>query len=190
MLKIAHRINTVEALESTDKSYGVEVDLRHQGERIILQHEPFVDGEDFAEWLKRYRHAFLVLNIKSEGIEDKVRGMLLARGIKDYFFLDVSFPAMVKLMDRGEKKIAVRFSEFEGLDTVINLSNKVDWVWVDCFKEMPLTRSVYDSLKKHFKICMVSPELQGQGPGKIALFKEQLRGISLSAVCTKAPELW
>ena len=41
---------------------------------------------------------------------------------------------MIRLLsDKGEKNIALRYSEYEGLDTVEKMQGKGDWVWVDCF---------------------------------------------------------
>ena len=36
--------------------------------------------------------------------------------VGDYFFLDCANPTLVKLVRRGERKVAVRFSEFEALE--------------------------------------------------------------------------
>ena len=49
MIYVSHRINTVEALMENPVEYGVELDLRDRGDRLILQHDPFSDGEDFGE---------------------------------------------------------------------------------------------------------------------------------------------
>jgi hypothetical protein len=68
-----------------------------------------------------------------------------------------------KLSNEGIRNIAIRFSEFEGLDTVLNMKGKIDWIWVDCFTKNPLTREIYQILKNAgFKLCFVSPELQNQ----------------------------
>ena len=74
--------------------------------------------------------------------------MLLKKyNIKNYFFLDSSFPMINLLSSSGEKKIALRFSEYEGVDTIVNMKNKVNWVWVDCFTEFPLNDKIYQILK-------------------------------------------
>jgi hypothetical protein len=72
MLYIQHRVNAIEQLRVTPTEYGVELDLRDRGDRLILQHDPFKDGEDFAEYLQHYRHSLMILNIKSERIEHRV----------------------------------------------------------------------------------------------------------------------
>jgi len=63
-------------------------------------------------------------------------------------------------------------------------------VWVDCFTKNILTSEAYQYLKTYFKICIVSPELQGHPKEWIADFKQAFDGFEIDAVCTKFPELW
>lgn len=190
MLKIAHRINTIEQLKNTPIEYGVELDLRPDGDRILIHHDPFSGGEDFEEWLKHYRHSFIILNTKAEGMEQRLIDLMDNHKIGDYFFLDLSLPFMIKYIRKGVSKMAVRFSEYEPLDFVMKFAGKVEWVWVDCFNDLPLNSENYEVLKKHFKFCIVSPELQGYDVSRIAEFKTLLSNMEIDAVCTKKPELW
>jgi hypothetical protein len=112
---IAHRVNTIKDLKKIPFEYGVEVDLRDFGQKLILHHDPFKDGEDFEKYLKYYNHGSLILNIKSEGIEFKALEILKKNNVKKYFFLDSSFPMINQLSLKGEKNIALRFSEYEGI---------------------------------------------------------------------------
>lgn len=169
---------------------GIELDLRSEGNKIILQHDPFKSGESFESLLRKYHHALIILNVKIEGLEEAVIKLLKKYRVKRYFFLDLSFPAMMRLVRQGERNIAVRFSEFEPLEQCLALKEKVRWVWVDCFTKMPLTIKSYTALKKHFKLCLVSPELQHDPKEKIAGFKKQIAKFKIDAVCTKYPELW
>lgn len=184
-----HRINTIKELQQIPEKYGVEIDLRDNQEssNIHLCHDPFELGEDFEEFLMNYNHSFIILNIKSERIEWKIIDLLKKYNIENYFFLDSSFPMIYQLANKGERNIALRFSEFEGLDTIINMKNKVSWVWVDCFTKNPLTLEIYKILKEmNMKLCFVSPELQQQ-PEKIeeykVFFKEN--NIVFDMICTK-----
>ncbi|HMV78853.1 MAG TPA: hypothetical protein PL048_13735 [Leptospiraceae bacterium] len=185
---IAHRINTVEELKDLPPGVGVELDLRDRGERLVLQHDPFSDGENFEDFLAEYKdRGTLILNIKSERIELKVSELLVKYNVKKYFYLDSSFPMINLLSGKGEKNIAVRFSEYEGLGTVLNMQGKIDWVWVDCFSRLPIDKMIYQKLKDAgFKLCLVSPELQGR-PDDILIYKNQLHkeGILFDAICTK-----
>lgn len=190
MLKIAHRINTIAQLAKVPREYGIELDLRYEGTDIILHHDPFVTGERFDDFLTHYDHALIILNVKTEGIEAEVLRLLAKHGVTNYFFLDLSLPYLIKYMRMGERNIAIRFSEYEPIAFCMAFAGKIDWVWVDCFHEMPLTTETYQTLKQHFKLCLVSPELQGYSTDRIAEFRDKLVGMEIDAVCTKRPDLW
>lgn len=185
---IAHRINTVAALESLPKEYGVEIDLRDALDgTVYIAHDPFIPGEDFETYLKQYQHGTMILNIKSERIEFKLLELIKKYGIKNYFFLDSSFPMIHTLAKSGERKVALRYSEFEGLDTLKIMQGLVEWVWVDCFTKLPIDRELFLQLKKmDYKLCLVSPELQGRDED-IENYKTYLASqeIVFDAICTK-----
>jgi hypothetical protein len=188
---IRHRINTRADLATVDPAHGVELDLRDRGERLIMVHDPFQDGEDFAPYLQDYRHGPMILNVKSERIEERVLEELEAAGtVREYFFLDCSFPMIRTLVKRGERNIAVRFSEYEPIEQALSLAGEVTWVWVDCFTKNPLTEESYGRLKEHFKLCAVSPELQGRGVESIADYAQGMAPFPMDAICSKRPDLW
>lgn len=191
---IAHRINTIEELVKIPFEYGVELDLRDYGNEIIISHDPFVCGERFEDYLKNYHHGTMILNVKSERIEHEVLKLIKKYNIKNYLFLDSSFPMIYLLSSQGEDNIAIRLSEYEGMDTLIKMQGKVKWVWVDCFSKLPITHEDYVKLKEMgYKLCLVSPELQNQRE-KIVDYKEYLEveGIHFDAICTKINniDLW
>jgi len=191
---ISHRRNTVSELLATDSKYGIEVDIRSEGDRLIIHHDPCVAGESFDEWINAYRHGTLILNVKEEGLESRLITLMKSKGITDYFFLDQSFPFLVKWSNAGEHRCAVRVSEFESIETALTLAGKVDWVWVDCFTHFSLSEQDARKLKDAgFKLCLVSPELQGRDAkveiSQLALLLKE-RKIVADAVCTKRPDLW
>lgn len=194
MILVRHRRNTAEDLRATPVEYGIELDLRSHGDRLIVHHDAFVDGEDFERWLDAYRHRLLILNVKEEGLEQRLIALMRERGIEDWFFLDQSFPFLIRTARMGESRCAVRVSEFESIDTALTLAGQVDWVWVDCFTRFPLDRAQAERLRgAGFKLCLVSPELQGREaateiPALRALLARE--GIVADAVCTKEPALW
>lgn len=191
---IRHRRNTSLELAETPHQYGVEFDLRSKGSRLILHHDPFVDGEEFGAWLERYRHGTLIVNVKEEGLEQAALDILRAQNVERFFFLDQSFPFLIKTARAGERRCAVRVSEYESIETALALSGRVDWIWVDCFTRFPLSKSDADLLHDAgFKLCLVSPELQGRSAEQaIPEMKSLLTSldIAIEAVCTKAPDLW
>lgn len=194
MKLISHRRNTIQDLNATPKKYGIEVDIRSRGEQLIIHHEPFVAGESFEDWISAYQHGTLILNVKEEGLEGRLISLMQTYGIDDFFFLDQSFPFLVKWANAGEHRSAVRVSEFESIETALTLAGKVDWVWVDCFTRFPLSHEDAQQLKNaNFRLCFVSPELQGRNaeteiPQLVQLLGE--RDIQADAVCTKRPDLW
>ena len=190
LLRIAHRVNTVEGLKRTPPWLGVEVDLRDQGTRVIVQHDPFKEGPDFKVYLKHFRHRFIILNVKCEGIEARVLEMVKRRGVENFFFLDLSLPAAVNLVRQGERRIALRCSEYEPPEACLRFRGKIEWAWIDCFNRYPSMGAAYARLRRHFKTCLVAPELQARPP----LGPAQARGIlsryQPHAICTKFPDLW
>jgi|APSaa5957512535_1039671.scaffolds.fasta_scaffold11942_2 hypothetical protein len=191
---IAHRRNTIAELMDTPMKYGVEVDIRSLGNNLIIHHDPFHSGELFEDWINHYQHKTLILNVKEEGLEERLIEIMLSKGIKDYFFLDQSFPFLVRWSKMGENRCAARVSEFESLETALSLSGKIKWVWVDCFTHFPISYKEFGQLKKAgFKICIVSPELQGRDARTEIKDMQRLllsNNIVVDAVCTKRPELW
>ncbi len=191
---IKHRINTIRDLKKIDTKYGVEIDIRSWKKKLILSHDPFVIGDELEAWLKNYKHTFLILNIKEEGIEKKILNLMAKFKIKDFFLLDQSFPFLLKTCFNGEKRVAIRYSEFESIETVKKLSGLVDWVWVDTFTKLPIKKKDYVELKKHgFKLCLVSPELISLQ--RVKLLEKYKRKLKLNkfyfdAICTKYLNRW
>tara|TARA_B100001013_G_scaffold343319_1_gene270809 strand:+ start:2095 stop:2679 length:585 start_codon:yes stop_codon:yes gene_type:complete len=194
MLKILHRVNTLEQLNSIDKTYGVEIDIRSYKEELVVVHDPFQVGLKLIEWLQNYHHAFVIFNIKEEGLENSLIEILREYNIKDYFLLDVSFPATIDLIRNKESRIAIRVSDYESVETAFNLSGKASWIWVDLFKDVfPLS---YQEVKKlralGYSLCLVSPELWGRSKESINTIRQDMlsHDISVEAVCTKFPNEW
>lgn len=194
MRLIAHRRNTTADLIATDRKYGVEVDIRSERDSLILTHDPFTGGEEFASWLRSFAHGTLILNVKEDALEERIMELLKSRGIEDFFFLDQPFPALIKWSNSGERRCAVRISEFETIETALRVAGRVDWVWVDCFTRFPLSAENARLLRRAgFKLCVVSPELQGRSPEvEISKLAALLRDLDVQpdAVCTKRPDLW
>lgn len=184
---IAHRVNTLEQLQKLPKEYGAELDLRDDlTGRIYIQHHPFEDGEDFEDYLKLYDHGTMILNVKSERIEHRIIELLKKYHVERYFFLDSSFPMIKLLSDMGEHRLAIRYSEYEGMDTLEAMAGKADWVWVDTFNTMPLDQKRFLHIKKMgYRLCLVSPELQGQ-PEKRMRYQKQMfsENIWFDAICS------
>jgi len=205
MLFINHRINTLAQLKHLPLENGVELDIRYHENELVLHHDPLhhheTQPEKFENFLKAWQQqGIMVLNIKTEGIEQHCIDLMNKFKIKQWFFLDLSMPYFVLYANKavagtltgfGPENLAVRFSEYEPIEYALAFKNKAAWVWVDCFNELALNTKNYQQLTAaNFKICLVSPELQKHNLGKITDFKEQLSDKKITAVCTKRPDLW
>lgn len=191
---INHRCNDIETLSKTKNFYGVEIDLRSSRNQIILSHDPFKTGINFEKWLNHFNHNFLILNVKEDGLEDKILRIMDKYNLNNFFFLDQTFPSIIKLTNLNFRKIAIRLSEYEPIDCVINFAGKAEWVWVDYFNKFPLDKKTYTLLHDiGFKICLVSPELhsltQSKSIDKLIEFLKH-ENIYPDAVCTKLPDAW
>mgnify|MGYP006374318403 CR=1 FL=1 len=191
---IAHRRDSIADLRSTDTALGVEVDIRSNDGELIIHHDPFAEGERFEDWISEYQHGTLILNVKEEGLEPTLIDVMDRHQITEYFFLDQSFPFLLKWWEAAGGRSAVRVSEYESVGTALALAGKVNWVWIDCFTRFPLGRQDADRLTDSgLKLCIVSPELQGRDPVKeISALARQLDDLEITpdAVCTKRPDVW
>ncbi len=153
---IIHKVNLIEDLKKTPKEYGCEIDIRTNGSNLILNHDPFSKGDHFIDYLDEYKNGTLVLNIKESGIEDTVLKEVRLRGIKSYFLLDVEFPYLFSASKKGERNIALRFSEMEPIENFNLFKDQLDWVWIDTINKFPVNIRNRNFFKKH-KTCLVCP---------------------------------
>ena len=192
MLIIKHRVNTSSELKKVSKYFGVEIDLRSYKNEIYLNHDPFKKGELLKNWIKNYKHKLIVLNVKEEGLENKILKILNEYKIKNYFFHDQTFSSLLKSKNKFD--VSIRYSEYEDLKKIKELFDKIKWLWIDNFNEVKLSKKFYYFLKrKKVKICVVSPELVNKNRLKeiedlFLYFKKNK--FSIDAVCTKNHRKW
>ena len=197
---IIHRINTINKLIKISREYGVEIDVRGYGNRLLLDHNPIDDSknyDDLEEYLKNFHHAFIIFNLKEAGYEKKVIALAKKYNIENYFLLDVEFPYLYHATrEEGFRKIAVRFSEVEPIEAVEsqiqNGNPLVDWVWIDTNTILPLNKDIAERLKP-FKTCLVCPERWGR-PNDILPYIKKMKELNftLDAVMTaeKYSQIW
>lgn len=192
MLVVRHRINSKEELIRIPYKYGVEIDLRTKDNKLILNHDPFKMGELFSDWIKEYKHSLLILNVKEDGLEDKIIKTLNDHKISNYLFLDQPIPSQVKYFRSKAYKSLIRYSEYEKL-TLLKMNEGKKFIWVDSFHSLTFTDEFLDIYNKdQLNIIIVSPELQGRNKEEIISMQEiiKINEIEVFAVCTKYPYLW
>ncbi len=158
-----------------------------------MSHDPFKKGLSFDKFLTFYKHKFIIINVKSEGIEEKIFKILKKRKIKNYFFLDSSFPFLVKYSKNLTKKFAIRVSDLESYKTSFNLETKVNWIWLDCFKKFQISSKLLKKMKQlKYKICIVSPGLHGRKITKKDINFLKKNKTYIDMVCDKKEkfEIW
>jgi len=190
---VRHRLNDLDEVQHLDPEFGAEIDIRSSQSRLILAHEPHASGPQLEHFLdiyaSKHRDRLLILNTKEEGLEKEIIHLISSHDLQRFFFLDLSLPAAVRLTLReNERRVAMRVSEFEPTEGVTAFIGRAEWIWVDCFEGKPFSRSQMNSLHQHFKLCLVSPELQGFSAQSIGQFKAL--ALEVDAVCTKFPASW
>ncbi|NDK07633.1 hypothetical protein EOM39_00130 [Candidatus Gracilibacteria bacterium] len=161
MIKIIHRVNTISRLKTISVDCGIEIDIRANGKDLILNHEPFENGDSLEEYLKLYNHKLIILNIKEAGIEDKVIELVKKYNIKDYFLLDVEFPYIYRSTREGNRNIAIRYSEDEVIEQALLYKDNVDYIFIDTNTKLPIDKDFIEKTKG-FKSCLVSPDRWGR----------------------------
>lgn len=189
---IIHRVNTIEKLSTVPTEYGVEIDIRGYGDKLLLNHDSIDDPKKYCEledYLKSYRHSFVIFNLKEAGYESRVIELAKRFGIENYFLLDVEFPYLYRATRKeGVRKIAVRYSEAEPIEMVEAQKNNgeplLDWVWIDTNTKLPLDDRIIQQLKG-FKTCLVCPERWGR-PQDIEAYINKIKELDfeLDAVMT------
>src|SRR5258708_17923282 len=138
MLLIEHRVNTLEKLRTVPHDRGVELDVRDYDGTLRCVHDPLITGGSLEELLANFKHRFVIFNVKCDGLERQIEHLAAKHKIENYFFLDVANPTLVQLVRRGDRRVAVRFSEYEPIEFALAFRGKVEWVWFALFTPLPL----------------------------------------------------
>jgi hypothetical protein len=190
---IQHRVNDLSMLKRLNPAFGAEIDIRSRQGRLILAHEPHHSGPTLRSFLALYARrkikGTLILNTKEDGHEEKILNLMNHYKLSNFFFLDLTLPTLVRLAIRQrEPRVALRVSEFEPPEATQAFVSRARWIWLDCFSGRPFSVAAVRRLRQKFKVCLVSPELQGYGRESISRFKILSRDID--TVCTKFPDAW
>jgi hypothetical protein len=190
MILVAHRINTIEGLRSLDPKYGVEIDIRGYGDQLLLNHDPIWDEskhdnlEDYLKVFAERNMAFVILNVKEDGHEQRIIELCAKYGIpkSKYFLLDVEFPYLYRATRKlGVREIAVRYSEAEPIEGVeaqiIDGKPLLDWVWIDTNTRLPLDEDIVRRLAP-FKTALVCPDRWGR-PHDIDEYAGKIKSLGM-----------
>ena len=186
--------NSKEAfVRAKDNGFGIELDLRDYCGEVVVSHDIATrDNISFDEFLSvlgmDVTNLTLAINIKSDGLQDKIYSALLERNVKNYFVFDMSFPDSLSYLEKG-MNVYIRRSEYEAF---AKISDNMKGVWLDQMKDDWCSLDDITSLIKDFdKICFVSPELHGRNKDACwRLLKSAMYDYSENLmICTDHPDL-
>ena len=191
---IAHRQNKLTKLQNLKKlSFsGIELDLRSFSKSIIFHHDPFKKGLDFFKNYKLFKNFFLIIDIKSSGISQKIINFLRKKKAK-FLILNLSSPELMEMIKkRYEKNLFLRYSFFENIDLKEKKFKKINWIWIDFLNDYSISLKDYNYIKKNKKkICITSPDLAGHKAKSIKeyIFYLNKNKIKADMVCVKVKNL-
>jgi hypothetical protein len=146
------------------RGYGIETDIRdYQGKLVIAHDIPNRKSLSFDVILRSYRKnnssSLLALNIKADGLQDKLKQLLEHYDIQNYFVFDMSIPDTLVYLRKG-LCVFTRQSEYEPQPS---LYSEAAGVWMDMFfSEWVREKHILSHLNKGKQVALVSPELHGR----------------------------
>lgn len=180
--------NSLEAFErAISHGYGIETDIRDcDGELVISHDAPLKLGSvTLSDFLKKYSVSdvkpMLALNIKADGLHEKLKSALEAYGVVNYFVFDMSVPDTLGYM-RLDMPFAVRLSEFEDGGQLLA---KAKYVWLDAFESEWYSVELIEKLIAQGKnVAIVSPELHKRSHSALWMKLKNIHGMEQLYLCT------
>ncbi len=172
--------------------FGTETDLRDYAGEIVISHD-MADAnsincdELFTIFCQYNPHLPLALNVKADGLQSKLKGLVNKYGIDNYFVFDMSIPDTIGYLKQGLRFFS-RQSEYEPVPAFYT---DCAGVWLDAFEGTWYDADlIHAHINKGKEVAIVSPDLhKREVTGLWNLLKEtgthQLEGLIL---CTDIPE--
>lgn len=190
---LAEKNTLAAAQRAFENGFGMETDIRDYGGRLVISHDPADAGSLPAENLfalyQKYTQAgTLALNVKADGIQKLLYGLLEKYNIRQYFVFDMSVPEQVLYRQTG-MNYYTRHSEIE---SVCTLYDRAVGVWLDSFYAQDwLTGSmIWQHLLAGKCVGIISPELHGKDYRKTweMLKRNDFAAQDAVKLCTDFPE--
>jgi glycerophosphoryl diester phosphodiesterase len=185
--------NTEVAFErSFARGFGTETDVRDWNGSLVISHDPPTGRPLLLEvLLDQYQRsgggAPLALNIKADGLCDRLQSSLAEHGISNYFVFDMSVPDALQYV-RRRVPFFTRQSEYE---VQPSFYGDAAGVWMDCFEREWMDAAQMERHTDAGKtVCLVSPELHGRAhlPFWNCLVAWGMHRADRLMLCTDYPE--
>lgn len=179
---------------SFDLGFGTETDVRDYCGELVISHDIAVNScmplGDFFQLYNSYsKNLPLALNIKADGLQNKLLTELNKHGISNYFVFDMSVPDGLACLKAGLRTFT-RQSEYEQHPAFYETAQGV---WLDEFVDHWIDEAtIVNHLTKGKELCIVSPELHKRQKEKEWLhYKKICSGLVAKRnimICTDLPE--
>ncbi len=194
MWKQPEQRNSMNALVQAIRSgFGIETDVRDCAGNLVISHDiAGPESAHFEDFLKIYSDlrstSPLAINIKADGLQTLLQGLISKYHITNYFLFDMSVPEQVVYSSQGFN-VYTRKSDVEGACVMPEHSKGI---WLDAFfaPEFMTVDQVRTCLAAGGRCCIVSPELHGN-PYKdfwSSIRKNGLMHNGFVQLCTDLPE--
>ena len=186
---LAERNKKEAFIRSFDCGLGTETDLRDIAGKIVISHDmPEGDEISFEEVLQIMdgRNLPLALNIKADGMAEKIKELLVKYKQTNYFTFDMSIPDMVMQIKAGLKV-------FTGLSDILPkpvMLEESAGIWLDCFNSDWYDSSLIDELlDRDKKVCLVSADLHKRAVEKQWKIIKEVKNFKSDSLllCTDKP---
>jgi hypothetical protein len=171
---------------------GTETDIRDYLGEIVISHDiadaTAITLQDlFTIYNQSDKKPTLALNIKSDGLQKKIKIALQQFGIKNYFVFDMSIPDTLGYIAEGIDFFS-RQSEFEPKPVFYR---ECKGVWLDAFMgDWYDTQIIIDHLRNKKKVAIVSSDLHKRDamPMWERLKRDEIHRMEGVVLCTDIPE--
>ena len=173
--------------------FGTETDVRDWEGNLVISHDPANRSSMTLDafltiYLEFPEKPTLALNIKSDGLQEKLKSKLTMFGVENYFVFDMAVPDGLFYLRSGMNTYT-RHSEYE---PVPPFYAQACGVWIDEFNGHWVSEEI---IEKHLSaaksVCIVSPELHNRSYKKEWTHYRELEkkiGKNKLMLCTDFPE--
>ncbi|WP_347290660.1 phosphodiesterase [Kluyvera georgiana] len=193
--KTTEEKNKLEAFSrSFSLGFGTETDVRDYCGELVISHDIPIGNEiSFESFLSVYSSfkidSPLALNIKADGLQDKIESALSRYDIHNAFVFDMSVPDELIYLKNTKNNVYSRCSEFE---QDVAFYDSCSGIWLDCFNSIWYDDSIIKKFINDGKsVCVVSSELHKRDETLAhwtLLKKWNLVNESNLILCTDLPE--
>ncbi len=160
--KSSEEKNSIVAFErSFTLGFGTETDIRDFNGELVISHDiadrNSISVRQFFDIYCQYdKSLMLALNIKSDGLQLKLKEILQEYQIENYFVFDMSVPDGLGYLKNSIKSFT-RQSEYEKTPSFYE---EAAGVWLDSFRSDWIENDlIIQHLKNHKLVSIVSPDL-------------------------------